>query len=193
MLKLKQQRLQVMLRDVERERREAERARDEMDRRLRRYHQVMADRAGLPLQQWSVPSEVHVEHKNVASVEVPVFQDVSFPDMKYSLFGTPPWVDQTLADLRERSRRDAALQVLREERAILMRELTRIIQRVNLFEKIMIPDAREAIRRIRIKLGDEMTAAVGRAKIAKDKLSATMDAEAPGSPAPAVFEEEETP
>lgn len=193
MLKLKQQRLQVMLRDVERERREAERARDEMDARLRRYRQVMADRAGVPLQQWAVPSEVRVEQKNVAGVEIPVFQGVDFPEARYSLFGTPPWVDQALADLRERSRRAAAVDVLREEYAILMNELTRIIQRVNLFEKVMIPDAREAIRRIRIKLGDEMTAAVGRAKIAKDKLSATMDAEAPGSPAPAVFEEEETP
>jgi hypothetical protein len=34
----------------------------------------------------------------------------------------------------------------------------------------MIPDSREAIRRIRIRLGDEMTAAVAQAKIAKDKI-----------------------
>jgi vacuolar-type H+-ATPase subunit D/Vma8 len=48
----------------------------------------------------------------------------------------------------------------------------KVIQRVNLFEKIKIPEAREAVRRIRIHLGDEMTAAVGRAKIAKRKLEA---------------------
>ena len=35
----------------------------------------------------------------------------------------------------------------------------------------MIPNSREAIRIIRIALGDEMTAAVGRAKIAKGKLA----------------------
>ncbi len=64
---------------------------------------------------------------------------------------------------------------------MLRRELTRIVQRVNLFEKIMIPDAREAIRRIRIKLGDEMTDAVGRSKIAKKKLAATFDAGEPGT------------
>jgi hypothetical protein len=42
---------------------------------------------------------------------------------------------------------------------------------VNLFEKVKIPEAQEAIRVIRIKLGDEMTAAVGRAKIAKYKIA----------------------
>jgi hypothetical protein len=45
----------------------------------------------------------------------------------------------------------------------------------NLFEKIMIPRDREAIRRIRIKLGDEMAAAVGRAKIAKGKLAKVLE------------------
>jgi vacuolar-type H+-ATPase subunit D/Vma8 len=39
----------------------------------------------------------------------------------------------------------------------------------------MIPQDREAIRRIRIKLGDEMAAAVGRAKIAKGKLAKVLD------------------
>jgi len=46
-------------------------------------------------------------------------------------------------------------------------------ERVNLFEKIKIPEALEAIRVIRIHLGDEMTAGVGRAKIAKAKLSSS--------------------
>ena len=54
---------------------------------------------------------------------------------------------------------------------MLGRELTKIVQRVNLFEKVKIPEAKENIRRIRIQLGDEMTAAVGRAKIAKNKLA----------------------
>jgi V/A-type H+/Na+-transporting ATPase subunit D len=104
-----------------------------------------------------------------------VFEDVEFPTVRYSLFGTPPWVDETLADLRQQSRQQAAVDVLREGETLLHRELSRVIQRVNLFEKIMIPQDREAIRRIRIKLGDEMAAAVGRAKIAKGKLAKVLD------------------
>lgn len=175
MLKLKQQRLQVMVRKVAQERREAEQLREEIEEALRRYRSVLEDRAGLPLEAWSRPSEVRVGQRNIAGVEVPVFSDVVFPDTRYSLFGTPSWVDRTLADLRERSRRQALVEVLQRQEQLLRRELTRIIQRVNLFEKIMIPHAREAIRRIRIKLGDEMTDAVGRSKIAKKKLAETMD------------------
>ncbi len=183
MLKLKQQQLQVTLRDAAQARRAAEQARDEVDASLRRYRSVLADRAGLPLEEWSRPSDVRLRKKNIAGVEIPVFEDVAFPEARYSLFGTPPWVDQTLADLRERSRREAAVGVLRQEEALLRRELTRIIQRVNLFEKIMIPQARDAIRMIRIKLGDEMTAGVGRSKIAKGKLSqALTDQPADASP-----------
>jgi V/A-type H+-transporting ATPase subunit D len=101
---------------------------------------------------------------------VPVFEGIEFATPSYSLFSTPAWVDRALADLRDVNRRQAELDVLREQYSRLRRELTKIIQRVNLFEKIKIPEAGEAIRRIRIHLGDEMTAAVGRAKIAKGKI-----------------------
>ena len=192
MLKLKQQRLQVMLREVAQQRAEAERLRDEIEDALRQYETVLADRAGVPLEAWAKPSEVFVDEKNVAGVPVPVFRDVAFPEARYSLFGTPPWVDQALADLRERSRRQAMLEVLEQQERLLLGELTRIIQRVNLFEKIMIPDAREAIRRIRIKLGDEMTDAVGRSKIAKKKLAEALDTE-PGTASTVATAEEDQP
>ena len=108
---------------------------------------------------------------------MPVFEEAIFPEAVYSLFGTPVWVDQALADLRERNARQAKLDVLTEQYNLLNSELTRIVQRVNLFEKVKIPEAQEAIRVIRIKLGDEMTAAVGRAKIAKSKLADVMESE----------------
>lgn len=180
MLKLKQQRLQVMLREVAQKRAEAHRLRDEIVAAVGQYESVLGDRAGVPLKVWGLPSEVIVDEQNVAGVSVPVFRGVSFPEARYSLFGTPPWVDRALADLRERSRRQAILEVLEDQERLLQGELMRIIQRVNLFERIMIPDAQEAIRRIRIKLGDEMTDAVGRSKIAKKKMSEVLDTE-PGT------------
>ena len=96
----------------------------------------------------------------------------TFPEPTYSLFATPPWVDRALADLRSLNEKLARAEVLQKQYDLLSRELTKIVQRVNLFEKIKIPEATENIRVIRIRLGDEMTAAVGRAKIAKGKLEA---------------------
>lgn len=190
MLKLKQQQLQITLREVAQNRRDAEAARDQLDAAIRRYQSVLGDLAGVPLEQWAQPAEVKQTTKNVAGVEIPVLVDVRFPPARYSLFGTPPWVDQALDDLRQRSRRQAAVDVLREEERLLGRELARITQRVNLFEKVMIPQAYEAIRRIRIKLGDEMTAAVGRAKSAKNKLAETLATEPAEMSVPAASDED---
>ena len=62
-------------------------------------------------------------------------------------------------------------QILRRQVELLQDELRTTTQRVNLFEKVKIPESRENIRAIRVSLGDEMTAAVVRGKIAKNKLA----------------------
>ncbi len=174
MLKLKQQQLQLTLRDIAKKRRELKQSVSEAKSHFRRYETVLADRAGMDVRRLAEPAEIKTSTANVAGVEIPVFESVDFPSAAYSLFGTPAWVDQALVDLREVNRRRAMLDVLERGEHLLQQELSRIVQRVNLFEKVKIPEAREAIRVIRIKLGDEMTAAVGRAKIAKNKLADVM-------------------
>jgi V/A-type H+-transporting ATPase subunit D len=116
------------------------------------------------------PVEVKTTTENIAGVRVPVLESVAFAPADYSLFGTPAWVDAALADLREHNRRLARLEVLLRRLGLLNAALTKVIQRVNLFEKVLIPEAREAIRVIRIHLGEEQTAGVARAKLAKAKL-----------------------
>lgn len=174
MLKLKQQLLQLAVHDATLRRRDAEQSRDAMEATLRRSERLLADRVGLPLDEWATPSQRHESVRNVAGVEIIGLERVSFPPAHYSLFSTPPWVDQVLADLRERAWRRALVDALKQEESILRASLTRVVQRVNLFEQIMIPQAARAIRAIRIRLGDDMTAAVGRAKIAKSKLAASL-------------------
>jgi V/A-type H+-transporting ATPase subunit D len=176
MLKLKQQQLQVALREVTQRRAKVPAELDEATRTFQAYEAVLADPAGLPLRPWAQPVEVRTSRFNVAGVSLPAFEEALFPEAQYSLFGTPAWVDRALADLRGISRHRARVAVLDEEHRLLNHELTRIVQRVNLFEKVKIPESQDAIRVIRIKLGDEMTAAVGRAKIAKSKLTETAGA-----------------
>ncbi|MCM8761442.1 MAG: V-type ATP synthase subunit D, partial [Candidatus Omnitrophica bacterium] len=66
--------------------------------------------------------------------------------------------------------------VLRQGMEILKQELRTTTQRVNLFEKIKIPEAEDAIRRIKIYIGDQMTNAVGRSKMAKNKIEKAIEA-----------------
>jgi len=171
MLKLKQQQLQLTIRQTEADRAEAQEALEKATSRFEAYRKILADIAGVNVRALAEPQEVKTTTTNIAGVNIPLFEDVVFPRPRYSLFATPAWVDRALADLRERNRCQARLEVIQRQHELLSKELTRIIQRVNLFEKVKIPQARETIRLIRIKLGDEMTASVGRAKLAKAKLA----------------------
>ena len=108
---------------------------------------------------------------NVAGVTVPVFDSLSFEDIRYSLDEYPLWVDGALLSLRDIAKYDALLSTLREEKELLEKELRTTSQRVNLFEKVKIPEAKENIRVIGIYLQDQQTQAVVRGKIAKKKLT----------------------
>jgi len=171
MLKLKQQQLQVTVRQVQARRRGVLAAAEAARGKIEPYRAVLADPAGVNVPELAEPTEVKTSTTNVAGVNIPVFESVAFRAAVYSLFATPPWVDQALGDHRELNGHLAEADVLARQYELLQQELTKIIQRVNLFEKVKIPEAQEAIRVIRIHLGDAMTAAVGRAKIAKGKLA----------------------
>lgn len=175
MLKLKQQQLQMTIRQIERERQKAVKAEAQARDKFDGYKSVMNDMAGINVIDLAKFKEIKTSSSNVAGVAIPVFEDVIFSDAQYSLFATPAWVDSAIADLREVNRRKARLDILQRQTDLLQKELTKIVQRVNLFEKVKIPECRENIRRIRIQLGDEMTSAVGRAKIAKNKLDESGD------------------
>ncbi|MDD1655462.1 MAG: V-type ATP synthase subunit D [Methanomicrobiales archaeon] len=121
---------------------------------------------------WLVPGEVVTARKNIAGIEVPVFDRAEFPPAQYDLFLTPLWVDTAVVALRGIVAAREEIRVMEEGISVLTRELRVTTQRVNLFEKVKIPEATEAIRLIKISLGDQMTNAVGRSKIAKAKIDA---------------------
>jgi V/A-type H+/Na+-transporting ATPase subunit D len=133
---------------------------------------VMLDKA-LP---WIKPlvqvDEVETHIGNVAGVKVPVFVGVRFKPAGYSLVATPPLFDAAIAYFEGAIAAREEIGVLREQRKLLQAELTKTTQRINLYEKVLIPETRENIRKIKVYLGDQQTAAVCRAKIAKGKLLA---------------------
>lgn len=106
---------------------------------------------------------------NIAGVPIPTFESIETEVKEVDLWATPAWVDQAV----ETTTRILSLQceraVYEEQRRLIEQELQTTSQRVNLFEKVKIPECREAIRVIKIALGDEQTAAVTRGKIAKSR------------------------
>ena len=114
--------------------------------------------------------EVRTETLNIAGVSVPKFLGVDFEDLPCDLFLEEPWLDDAVAAVKSivgiRRERD----VIREQYRLIGQELRTTTQRVNLFEKVKIPEAKENIRLIQIAIGDAQTSAVVRSKIAKKKL-----------------------
>lgn len=117
---------------------------------------------------------VHIEaiqlgEENIMGARLPVLQQVDFDIADYALLGKPEWVD-TLALQITRMLELRLRRQIEYRRLELLEEAVRTVtQRVNLFDKVLIPQTRANIRRIQIFLADGERAAVVRAKIAKGK------------------------
>ena len=107
---------------------------------------------------------------NIAGIDIPVFEKVIFEEKDYDLLAEPLWVDAGIEALKRVQIENAKMDVLEKQDELVREELRRTTQRVNLFEKVMIPQTRDNIRRIQIYLGDMQTAAVVTGKIAKEKI-----------------------
>lgn len=112
---------------------------------------------------------IHTGSANIAGITIPTFDKVIFRDISWDLITTPWFWDEAIGALKQAISLKAQEEVLSTQYQLLSEELTATSQRVNLFEKVKIPECRENIRRIRIMLGDLETSAVARCKIAKRK------------------------
>jgi V/A-type H+-transporting ATPase subunit D len=112
---------------------------------------------------------VHIETENLAGVHLPALRELEFEAAPYSTLATPFWVDALVETLK----RMAELRVRHavQKRRVEQLELAgrRVTQRVNLFDKVLIPQAQQNIKRIQIFLADQERSAVVRSKIAKTK------------------------
>lgn len=107
--------------------------------------------------------------QNVAGVRVPTVEAIEVEVASYGLLTRPHWVDDLVVKLEAAIRLRVEAQVARQRVTQLDRAVTRITQRTNLFEKILIPQTRINIRRIMIYLDDAARAGVVAAKLSKRK------------------------
>jgi len=168
-LQLKKMQLQIVIRQLEPLIEEKKRLLKEAAESVQPWAKYLTDPA-VDIHDFLVIEQIRTQTDNIAGVDVPEFQGVDFREVPYSLFATPPWLDHAISILRRLISLREELRVLLEKEALIQEELRTTTQRCNLFEKKLIPELKENIRKIRIFLGDEETASVGRAKLAKAKI-----------------------
>lgn len=114
-------------------------------------------------------SGIRKEKENVVGVTLPKLEGIDFEVADYSLLGKPHWVDRAIVLLREWVEKKVGVDIAGERVSLLEQAARKITQRVNLFEKILIPNAEKNIQRIQIYLADMERAAVVQSKIAKSR------------------------
>ncbi|MEJ2418592.1 MAG: V-type ATP synthase subunit D [Exilibacterium sp.] len=129
----------------------------------------MLSASGLDLRQLVKVSGVDLDEENVMGVRLPVLRDISIEVQAYGLLSKPHWVDRLVEYLREILALKVRIQVQSQRLKHLDRAVQVITQRVNLFDKVLIPNTRATIKRIQLHLADVERAAVVRAKLAKAK------------------------
>lgn len=107
--------------------------------------------------------------QNLLGVTLPLYLDTHFSVESYSMLATPYWVDALIDTLKEVAILRAKAAISAKRTATLEEAVRKITQRVNLFEKRLIPETNSDIRKIKIFLDDSDRASVIRAKFAKKK------------------------
>lgn len=166
MLQLKKQQLQLEIAAMRARVEEIERQREALLDRVASWVGLLADESvDIPI----VLERVKLGQGNIAGVVIPVYEGIETRRPDTDLFATPAWVDEAAEEAAQLMEAAARIDVLHQQIERVEAELRTTSQRVNLFEKVKIPECREAIRIIGIALGDEQTAAVARGKLAKSR------------------------
>jgi V/A-type H+-transporting ATPase subunit D len=171
-LKLKKAMLQAEVNDARAEISRLEDAFGEAKGRVQGFSALLTERTSVRFEDVAKVAKVHKRYENIAGVEVPYFESVDFEAVDYSLYETPAWLDAAVELIRSMKSAQQEVYVAEEKKAALEKELREVSIRVNLFEKILIPRAQCNIKKIKVFLGDQELAAVGQAKVAKEKIEA---------------------
>ena len=177
-LQLKKQQLQLEIRKSQSLFEENERKFKELRARLSRWTALLGDENIVELITGTVKiKRIVAGENNIAGVNVPIFERVEFSVKEVDLFNTEFYVSAAIDAVQQLISILEAGKILRRQYELLQNELRTTTQRVNLFEKVKIPECKENIRKIRIYMGDQDTSAVARSKLAKNK---TQILEVPG-------------
>jgi V/A-type H+-transporting ATPase subunit D len=168
-LMLKKQQLQGEIRSTELRIKELRLEKDQLDESFRTWVGVFGEKGFFTPGLLKI-TNLKTSVGNIAGVVIPVFEGADFEVFPYNLVRTPLWLDTAVEKMKQVILLDLEARIAEEQRKRLDHELRITTQRVNLFEKIKIPETRGNIKKIQVYLGDQQTSAVVRGKIAKTGL-----------------------
>jgi len=165
-LMLKKQQLQSEIRITDTRLKELQIAKVQLDESFKPWIGVFGETGVFTKDMLKITS-LKTGYGNIAGVPIPVFEGAEFEMAAYDLTTTPAWLDKAIECMKKALLLEMEFTVIEEQKKRLDKELRTTTQRVNLFEKVKIPETRGNIKKIQVYLGDQQTASVVRGKIAK--------------------------
>ncbi len=169
-LTLKKQQLQSEIRIIEAKAKEVREEKERLEKGFKDWIAVFSEKDVFPDGIITV-SNIRKGQGNIAGVAVPTYEGADFSRSDYDLYETPLWVDIAANHMEKAMSLDLEAEVLDEQVRLLGAELLATSQRVNLFEKVKIPETQQNIKKISIYMADQQVSAVVRSKISKRKIA----------------------
>ena len=176
-LTLKKQQLQSEIRAIEANAKAVRQQKTALEKEFEQWIAVFSEAEAFPEGIITV-ANIRKGTGNIAGVTIPIYEGADFSRGDYDLYETPLWVDLAANHMEKAMELDLEAEVLDEQVRLLQKELLTTSQRVNLFEKVKIPETKENIRKITIYMADQQVSAVVRSKISKKKIGQANEAAA---------------
>lgn len=168
-LTLKKQQLQTEIRSIDQKAKEVREKRKALEAEFSKWIAVFGEQNAFKPDMVTVKN-IRKGTGNIAGVTIPIYEGADFSRGDYDLYSTPLWIDLAADRMEKALSYDLEADVLDEQVRLLSKELRTTTQRVNLFEKVKIPETKANIKKITVYLGDQQVAAVVRGKISKKNL-----------------------
>jgi len=107
--------------------------------------------------------------KNIAGVKIPVLTNVEFEETPISFINQPPWIPQGISFLKDLISLNIDIEVKSKQFEILNYARKKTTQKVNLYEKVQIPDFKSAMLKIKRFLEDAENLSKSAQKIVKQR------------------------
>ena len=140
-LEVKKKQLLVEIQKIQKEIERLKEENERVERKVAQWVAVFADE--------NVDVSEYIEIKdlvngtgNIAGIDIPIFEDLTFEDIKYDYIETPLWVDAGIAVVKEQMRRRAEGETFQKQKELIEAELHTTIQRIKVFEEVTIPEAK---------------------------------------------------
>jgi V/A-type H+/Na+-transporting ATPase subunit D len=114
--------------------------------------------------------EVDLSVKKIAGVKTPVLEGVVFSVKEFSVFNSPDWYLDGISISKELAQIAIESEVFNQKMKLLDHARRKTTQKVNLYEKVQIPEFQDAIRKIKRYMEDEENLSKAAQKIVKKRI-----------------------